>query len=462
MKKLVRFLLMIVVIVVSSGTLSMASGRDIQMLINGSYVEMSVKPEVINGRTMIPVRGVLEELGATVDWKSDTKEVFVKKEGTEVILKIGEVNLKIMYSGESEYKQKTIDQAPVIKEGRTLVPIRFIAEELGYKVGWDAYDRTVTVTDPNYFISRVKTGLKNYFDMVSDLLVPKTWVFNSSFDFNYKSEDTSVGGKTDVEVRYNQTSLYAKLNLNMNMDLSEDNWFYDDLHKMNKKDIWVEVYLTEAYVMIKTNLARFTDLGIERYKGMDLEKNGVIYYIPKEELEQYKDILKEAGGSLAGGEDELQNLIDKLSDEELLDFNDAYDLEEKIGMFKIFLAFFNDQTFTKQNNVYQYNLNKTKLVEILKEIVKQDFSSVYMDEDDIKTIQNELKEFTVHLQFEKNERFVNKYTMSYGMEMQDTWYGNRAFNLNGKIEFTNLNKTVQIPVHEPKKAYDIQTEYNKQ
>lgn len=95
-----------------------------------------------NNRTMIPLRFVAEKLEAEVEWVAEEKKVIVKKGLSEVNLFIG--SPKVIVDGE----EKQIDTVPVLVNGRTMVPLRFISEVLGWEVKWDGHANRVTVIKP--------------------------------------------------------------------------------------------------------------------------------------------------------------------------------------------------------------------------------------------------------------------------------------------------------------------------
>ncbi|HOS68995.1 MAG TPA: copper amine oxidase N-terminal domain-containing protein, partial [Bacillota bacterium] len=87
-------------------------------------------PEVIAGRTMVPIRAVVEAIGGTVEWDGATKKITLTARGNTVEMWLGKTDIKI--NGES----KKMDIAPVSKNDRTFVPVRFAAENLNCKVDW--------------------------------------------------------------------------------------------------------------------------------------------------------------------------------------------------------------------------------------------------------------------------------------------------------------------------------------
>ncbi|MCL4419643.1 copper amine oxidase N-terminal domain-containing protein [Patescibacteria group bacterium] len=96
-------------------------------------VELSylpVKPNSKNGVTLIPLKGVVESLGSSVQWNSATKSIQVKNSKGLVELKVGSNIAKI------NGKEVKITRSPEIINGTTMIPLRFVSENLGYQVDW--------------------------------------------------------------------------------------------------------------------------------------------------------------------------------------------------------------------------------------------------------------------------------------------------------------------------------------
>ena len=102
-------------------------------------VSFSVMPEIKEGRTMVPMRELFEMLGATVNWDGETRTVTANKERSSVRLQID--NLTVNMNG----KEKQMEAAPYIINGRTMVPLRFASEALGIRVGWDSLNRLIVM-----------------------------------------------------------------------------------------------------------------------------------------------------------------------------------------------------------------------------------------------------------------------------------------------------------------------------
>ncbi|MHC1679197.1 MAG: stalk domain-containing protein [Candidatus Cryosericum sp.] len=114
------------------------------MTVDGKATILDVPPVILEGRTLLPIRAVIEALGGTVAWDVANQKVTLTLRHTTVILWIGQQAARV--NGEL----RPIDPGnslvvPRIINSRTMLPIRFVAESLGCEVKWNALLRTVTI-----------------------------------------------------------------------------------------------------------------------------------------------------------------------------------------------------------------------------------------------------------------------------------------------------------------------------
>ncbi|MBQ8392121.1 MAG: DUF2334 domain-containing protein [Clostridia bacterium] len=119
---------------------AIANSGEISVFVNGSKLSFDVPPQIVNGRTMVPLRAIFESLGATVEWFEATRSVKAALGDKTVNLTI---DSSTMYLNESAI---TLDAPAFVTDGRTLVPARAISEAFGATVGWNGETRTVTIT----------------------------------------------------------------------------------------------------------------------------------------------------------------------------------------------------------------------------------------------------------------------------------------------------------------------------
>ena len=111
----------------------------ISVYLNGRKLTFDVQPQIINSRTMVPMRKIFEELGTVVGWNNNTQKAISVKKGDVVSVSIGGQYLTV--NGE----QKLLDSPPVIISGRTLVPVRAVAESFNCDVEWYDYGASQVV-----------------------------------------------------------------------------------------------------------------------------------------------------------------------------------------------------------------------------------------------------------------------------------------------------------------------------
>ena len=111
-----------------------------------------------NNRTQVPLRAAMEAMGAKVDWDGDVRTAVVSKGSVTVRVPIGAEFVWI--NGE----KKTNDTAALIKDSRTYLPIRIVAEALGADVGWDGNTKTVKITTHGNPVAWVRSGESWYQD----------------------------------------------------------------------------------------------------------------------------------------------------------------------------------------------------------------------------------------------------------------------------------------------------------
>ena len=112
-------------------TISMQIGNNGVVLNNENKI-LDAAPLISQNRTMVPLRFIAEAFGANVSWAQDTKTVTIVIDGKVLTMRINQ-------------ELEGFGAAPIISNGRTMVPIRYISEELGANVIWVPSTRTVAI-----------------------------------------------------------------------------------------------------------------------------------------------------------------------------------------------------------------------------------------------------------------------------------------------------------------------------
>lgn len=116
------------------------------MNVNGFNIIMDAAPYISNNRTFVPVRYLADGLDATTSWDESTLTITITKGDKTVILVIGSKIAKVNGAN------VVMDVAPEIKNGRTMLPARYIAETLGYDVKWDSALYMLSITPTNEYM----------------------------------------------------------------------------------------------------------------------------------------------------------------------------------------------------------------------------------------------------------------------------------------------------------------------
>jgi hypothetical protein len=110
-------------------------------------VSLDAPPIIVSSRTFVPLRFIATALGAEITWQASDQSILIEFQGMRLTLWIG-LNYAIMIEqkdGQVITKTMDLDQAPFIRGGRTMVPLRFISEAFGANVDWEASTQTITL-----------------------------------------------------------------------------------------------------------------------------------------------------------------------------------------------------------------------------------------------------------------------------------------------------------------------------
>ncbi|WP_159883101.1 N-acetylmuramoyl-L-alanine amidase family protein [Paenibacillus puerhi] len=114
-----------------------AETSSIQLFMNGKQLVPEVAPQIVNGNTIVPVRIIAEAVGSKVSWEPKQRKVTVEQGSTRIQLFIDKTSATV------NEKPFTLEAAPVIMDGNTMLPLRFVVEQLNTKVEWDGLTRSV-------------------------------------------------------------------------------------------------------------------------------------------------------------------------------------------------------------------------------------------------------------------------------------------------------------------------------
>lgn len=161
------------------GTAAASAESPIRLYLDNRQLTPEVPPQIMNNVTMVPVRVISEELGAKVQWSESDRRITVEKNSLKIVMQID--NTETQVNGKSE----RLEKAPVLWNGSTLLPVRYISEKMGLKVAWDGLTSTVSLYNPT-------TGS-------SGQTVPVTSAAaGSSTDSTVKTDSSTIAGTVNT------------------------------------------------------------------------------------------------------------------------------------------------------------------------------------------------------------------------------------------------------------------------
>lgn len=222
------------------------TGVPLTVHVDGRYVSTDVDPYISGGRTYLPLRAAAEAMGASVRWDGGINSATVTKDGTSIVCTIGSGVFYV--NGVANYS----DAAPQNVQGRTMLPIRPIAEALGGTLEWDGYTASVSIDTPaadapspnlpSNIPSQVRWLVEKYY--VWDDGVNGSWMYNATdkahaglrYDNNYVFiSEMKNGKKNAVVVGYTDSGGYGNIGVD-SMEVTET------LSGYILKDTWTPHY----------------------------------------------------------------------------------------------------------------------------------------------------------------------------------------------------------------------------
>lgn len=172
------------------------------MEINGQETEIDegrgTVPVAINGRTLVPIRAIIEAFGGVVGWDADTQSVLLSLEDDTIKLTLDSTEAYL------NDKAETLDVAPTVINERTMLPIRFVAEGFNLGVAWDNSTQTISIIrnsfddeEYNYLMSILpKYSGEAYTQINNNVPFFKDYeIINGSFEYYSDLDDL---GRCDV------------------------------------------------------------------------------------------------------------------------------------------------------------------------------------------------------------------------------------------------------------------------
>ncbi|NLL06547.1 MAG: copper amine oxidase N-terminal domain-containing protein [Clostridiaceae bacterium] len=186
---------------VANASVNITETPDVKIVIEGEKGTYNDVTIIADGRTLLPLREVLTNLGVKNDdehiiWDGTKRSVTVKKDDKVIYLEVGKT------VGSVNGSEIAIDVAPIIypKNNRTYIPARFVAESLGMEVVWDADTRSVLIADKaNY--NQIKDIITKSNEAMKDVTKFK---FGLGMDVNVSQDEFKMDYDIDITAEVDQ------------------------------------------------------------------------------------------------------------------------------------------------------------------------------------------------------------------------------------------------------------------
>ena len=143
MKKYILSLIMLLTLLSAN---VYAQTKEVTVKVNNFVVESPVPAQIVNDRTMLPMRSIFERIGAKVTWMESGKIIFATKGNLLITMQIDNTTMTVQRIENDEITKIELDSPPFIVDGSTIVPVRAVAESLGCSVKWDSQTYTVDIS----------------------------------------------------------------------------------------------------------------------------------------------------------------------------------------------------------------------------------------------------------------------------------------------------------------------------
>ena len=141
-----KILLVGLLLALLCSAVSVSAAQEVTVLLNGEKLEFDVPPQIIDDRTLVPLRAIFEAFGASVEWIETDQMILASYDSKLLSMVIGKQEFVLTNAATGEKAGVQLDVPAQIVNDRTLVPLRAIAESLSAEVNWNEADQTVSIT----------------------------------------------------------------------------------------------------------------------------------------------------------------------------------------------------------------------------------------------------------------------------------------------------------------------------
>ena len=328
--------------------------NSIKVQTNGKFINFTdsngnkVEPQIINDRTMVPMRKIFEEFGAEVDWIPETRSIIAKTDEKEIGLQIDNVNA-IVKNINGEIKNISLDSVPVIVDDRTLVPVRFVAESLDKIVGWDIENKAVVIVDPEFIEEEIKEKASTLYEyLTTDFETVTTSVTQSDITgkVKYEDKDTNISSTLNItgDAQISLAGTAVKMDLDLNVTGKGVLITTVKEEGLEKIDATIIIDAENGFMYISSNLL-----------GEDMDGKWARY--------EFKDSDKKLLQSSLTQNNGMEGLVDSLVNEEGLVLGSYEELKNTVNIITSLMGNDNFKSSGRTTKTYKIEIDLEKILE---------------------------------------------------------------------------------------------------
>ena len=253
----------------------------VNVLMDGNALKSEVPSFIMGSRTLVPIRFVAESFGAIVDWENSTRTATINHNGNKVDLSI-DSNVVLVNGNRVQLDENSTPKLVTFKElkdSRTMVPVRFVSEVLGYIVDWDKNTYTAKISSPASASPSESTNtLINNIDLIKGLGGNHSILIKSDREIKYTTSFLSASNKLVIDIEN------SKLNNIENFSIPYDMPVMDEtIQRVEYSQFTIDPYTSRVVLTLSENIE-------PKIEKSNENKDTTIYF--KEDIIK-EDIVKE-------------------------------------------------------------------------------------------------------------------------------------------------------------------------
>jgi len=253
------------------------------MMVNGETAEIDSSPVIIGNRSLIPARSLITALGGSVNWYAPDKKIEITLNDKKIVMWLGSKNALV------NNNNVIMDLPPTVVNSRTMIPIRFVVENLKLNIEWDSNTKTITIK---------QTEAINLSEYINDfhkikMVYPTSWLKTEGIGANSEN-GTIIGLVSGNKLHSIDFSIEKLTNTLTNSE-------YSEIQKLNLKSKYTNFNLIsekkstmfgfEAYEISYTYTANSTTYKcLDRWTVIDDYVYYINYTSTTEDYSKYKNL----------------------------------------------------------------------------------------------------------------------------------------------------------------------------